>query len=1198
MRRYTLKYEFSTDGLAWIDFTDAVDSMQTKLNYSLCTQGFLSAKDSVNFTLPATSLPVKNQLINALMGQGDIYFRMYIPTPVPVMWNGEDVLWNSNEVLWKGVAIGFTGFIDRSSVDLRSYPLPTALTLTAYDVSVQHLDDKIDHEIVLENKKISEIVAALLLDAGYTAYDVSGIDVADDRVLDAFVAEADKSKTYRQYIDTLLFEAPGYVLDFTPSGSARIVRIPWDDTVSSIRTIDNPMNANGIQIKSAYLKEDGVKVKWSSLKWGEHMPLWRDSIDAQWDADYGDFVGEWIKMNRYWPENGELVPAFMEFSTEWLDTPYLRRDTRLQNEDLSIIMAKQGTVSASIHADRGGKPYEFPIPEGYPVPTSPTDFTDDPYNFTANPLAWAKKAWYLLYNPQWSPVTPNGTENPKGEGWYELVGGQYIKTQDTVVDPYKAYFLGATYTAVTPQGTENPAYEGWFVFDGSNYVMTTDVTVQPGTTYYEAKDGEVNLMSFVIYGDVLYRDKINTLQNDNTKNPKEYTSEYIYDEAHAKAFMNFYWHFLNTSRFSMSWAEPYKDDPLGSVVEITQKGMVYSQDAVIVAKSIQFVNDNTPIVSYSAVGVAVPTLENGVAYSITPQGSANNITPEEMDDKRDTEELKQEVEDIQVNVWDFRLSKSDYIANGRYTGNNAAINIDAKVEGWDITPQWSATCFGNNVNSFLSSTSGKNITITIPYDMDGHGGNNPIVITMSDPNGVLTPIQHSISCTDQTNWNLFCGALGAIPTTYPEGSKFLSGDYFLASTGFTGTDGNTYKGATPYYYDNGSWFHEMSVTAENYGYLMNCLGAIMDSSTIQPQDGVSAFYGWFQNLVAKSAIIENLFAQKITVLDNGCIHSEYYDDEGNINLTATDSITHVQPGSDFVITLDVDMFLEACDHIPGEYNWECDDTNAYWDRVGYNPLSGGDASRLATYGIVISGTTKRFDVITITVTASSDATKGFWLGADGTLKCFSAEMEDLTINGGSVFRGSLQCDVIKTIPKTSTPTPYSTSSVNATQGYYLAKDLVDAGLKVGKKYKAWIQGLSNDCPLAYIAITTAPEYKTMNGLHLYSGGITFYDGNLNPLNMNGYISMSKLYFSTSIENNVSASSVYCEGVSDNFPGYPGQIVDTKSSHKDYFCPNGFTLQIFTGGNILNVSIPDDDTGLSKGDLYYDPDTGVVMIKMT
>ena len=75
MRRYTLKYEFSTDGLTWIDFTDAVDSMQTKLNYSLCTQGFLSAKDSVNFTLPATSLPVKNQLINALMGQGDIYFR-------------------------------------------------------------------------------------------------------------------------------------------------------------------------------------------------------------------------------------------------------------------------------------------------------------------------------------------------------------------------------------------------------------------------------------------------------------------------------------------------------------------------------------------------------------------------------------------------------------------------------------------------------------------------------------------------------------------------------------------------------------------------------------------------------------------------------------------------------------------------------------------------------------------------------------------------------------------------------------------------------------------------------------------------------------------------------------------------------------------------------------------------------------------
>ena len=696
-RRYTLKYEYSTDGLTWIDFSDIVDSAQTSLVHNLCTTQFKSAKDSVTFTIPSVTSAVKNQLIEDLLGTDDLHFRMTIPTPVPVYWGDDQVQWGSDDVYWDGSDIGFVGYIDRSSVNLKSYPLPTTLTLTAYDVSWLKLDEKVNQHIVLENKKISEIVHALLGYAGYS-YDASTLDAGDDVVIEGFAIDKDDSKTYRNYIDTLLFEAGGYVLDFTPNGYARIFHLPWDDANGPIRTIDNPMNASGIAIKSAWLKEDGVKLKWSSLAWMQNGRLWKDSISRE-RGDVGggeeDIVGEWIKMDRYWPDGGELTPSYMDYSTEWLDTPYLLKDTRMQNQDLSVIMAKN--VGAVIEALRGGKKkYVFPAPVppytssvGYPIPTSPTDFTDNPYYFTANPMIWAKKAWYLLHNPQWSPVTPNGTENPKGEKWWYLNGTVYTKATETSVVPGRQYYIGATYTAVTPQGTENPAYEGWFVLSGGNYVLTTDVTVQPGTTYYDAPDGRVDLQSFEIYGDVLYRDRINTLSTDGSTNPKEYTSEYIYDATQAQNFLDFYWHFLQTSRFSMSWSEPYLYQDLGDVVEITQKGMTYTQDAVIVARTMQFVNDKTPIVSYTAVGVAVPTLSNGVSYSTVPKGSANNPSYEEISIEQKVEDLEDDVEN-----WDFAIEQSAVPRNDRisWSPNDSDSYTDIKLEslqkGYGLLEYW------------------------------------------------------------------------------------------------------------------------------------------------------------------------------------------------------------------------------------------------------------------------------------------------------------------------------------------------------------------------------------------------------------------------------------------------------------------------------------------------------------------------------
>ena len=142
----------------------------------------------------------------------------------------------------------------------------------------------------------------------------------------------------------------------------------------------------------------------------------------------------------------------------------------------------------------------------------------------------------------YTAATPTGDENPKVEGWYEVVGSNYVLTTDTTVDPSKTYFIASKvlkwdmigglfnlegrylefgpvmpnspvngrtflymgdttyiYNEVTPVGDENPQEEGWYV-EGSTpgtYELTTDITVQVGTTYYEQEEQYVKGVVYV-----------------------------------------------------------------------------------------------------------------------------------------------------------------------------------------------------------------------------------------------------------------------------------------------------------------------------------------------------------------------------------------------------------------------------------------------------------------------------------------------------------------------------------------------------------------------------------------------------------------------------------------------------------------------------------------------------------------------------
>lgn len=88
----------------------------------------------------------------------------------------------------------------------------------------------------------------------------------------------------------------------------------------------------------------------------------------------------------------------------------------------------------------------------------------------------------------YSAVTPEGTENPTTEGWYERSGeeGSYVYTLsvDTTVDNEKTYY------SKTPGS--NPQQLGWYERSGSaepyTYNPSTDATANASKTYYSRNE--------------------------------------------------------------------------------------------------------------------------------------------------------------------------------------------------------------------------------------------------------------------------------------------------------------------------------------------------------------------------------------------------------------------------------------------------------------------------------------------------------------------------------------------------------------------------------------------------------------------------------------------------------------------------------------------------------------------------------------
>ena len=348
---YGLKYLISPDNSFWLDVSEIINSKDTEILQSLCTNEFKSAVDTATFILKGNTgvhgSAVREAAFTILMDAIEDSTTVYA------------------RIENKGVTI-FTGIVDLSSFSVASTKVEGDFSISCRDLSALHLDDVIDKHLFYEDKKASEIVVSLLSEAGYTS-GINQISDTDDYQVPAFVIDADEnSETYRDVIDTLLFEAGGYVVKANNEGIVDILRITSTPPETQPDVIDYAVSA-GLSSKASILDEDGLDLEWSELdETNDTQTVYVDSSISRSVDDDGNLVGLEIPADGYFPEDGDITPSYQEFDAKLLDREYNTGVSRKQNKDLTIICVRDVTAEI-IASDSDGDTVDNDEAWDYPV---------------------------------------------------------------------------------------------------------------------------------------------------------------------------------------------------------------------------------------------------------------------------------------------------------------------------------------------------------------------------------------------------------------------------------------------------------------------------------------------------------------------------------------------------------------------------------------------------------------------------------------------------------------------------------------------------------------------------------------------------------------------------------------------------------------------------------------------------------------
>lgn len=398
------KYEMKFDG-KWMEVSTLINSANTEIKNSLCTTEYKSVTNTCSFTLIPSEgqglfyAQVQEKLLNARNSKTLVDIR------ISRLSDGE---------------VLFGGYVDNSNLSITSTRRPDSTSISGNDYIAELLDKKINLNLVYENKSVYEIVSSLLREAGYTGT-VEASEALNGKTCKYFVTTDDDDVTYRDIIDTLLFEVPGFVLYRNPATSIYEIR----QIVSAAepkRTVSYRI-ADKLVTNTKIFDKDGIKVTYPTVDVQTKRPVYVENISESSPAE--------IPAKHYYPENGDVQATYQEYDKNLLDRAYNTKETRLQNSDLDILYVKNPKLN--IYPDNKDKPvFDFPVLETLEMPS--------------NPVWYPRKAWILLRNK---------TDNP--------VNLELMNIEGDVV--YKSKINNITLPA---KATEPEEYKTSYIFDESH----------------------------------------------------------------------------------------------------------------------------------------------------------------------------------------------------------------------------------------------------------------------------------------------------------------------------------------------------------------------------------------------------------------------------------------------------------------------------------------------------------------------------------------------------------------------------------------------------------------------------------------------------------------------------------------------------------------------------------------------------------
>lgn len=290
------------------------------LNESFCNSSYKSTVNSVSFELQfnkllfQTLLMEENEIEVLIKVNDEIVFMGYME---PVVSTSYSISASARSIYIE--AVDFTIKLDELITTSASYPAEVGGS---------------PYFLFKRTNLQQSLIYKILEMAGFADnIDANAPDIPNTIL---HLAITEKESSYREVLDTLLYENL-YTLTSTRDGKITWAKYAYEDIYFK-EIIDETKilaNVNDFSIDKRYETADGVLVNHPQTKIFDDHLLWRASLPIGNDANV--LPGEAIAGNDYWPTDSDIVETWQSFSTKWMDTPYLNKESRIENKSLDLI---------------------------------------------------------------------------------------------------------------------------------------------------------------------------------------------------------------------------------------------------------------------------------------------------------------------------------------------------------------------------------------------------------------------------------------------------------------------------------------------------------------------------------------------------------------------------------------------------------------------------------------------------------------------------------------------------------------------------------------------------------------------------------------------------------------------------------------------------------------------------------------------